>query len=283
MRSGSISANGTQRARLPSEARATRSGRPWRSRRTSAGARRQARQAGGQRAQDPGKRSHADEDQQPDRGTAPPARAPAGSSVRGHCDFTVNTPPSLRPNTAGLYISSACAGGRMKTSRRGGPRQIGRRVRPRPEHRGEVDDPIIAQLAVIERRPPSRVPAPVGPAEGMSSPAGVSSGDSVAVESAAPGPGTPPTVRRLRSTASRPAGSASSEHDEPPLRGRGDPEPHPHQLAFRRADRRLPVVVALVPSLHLDAALVGIDRGELGDLLQGQVVVDRLAGLPGLQ
>lgn len=28
---------------------------------------------------------------------------------------TVNTPPSLRPYTAGLYISSACAGGRMNT------------------------------------------------------------------------------------------------------------------------------------------------------------------------
>ena len=27
----------------------------------------------------------------------------------------VKTPPSVRPNTAGLYISSACAGGRTKT------------------------------------------------------------------------------------------------------------------------------------------------------------------------
>ena len=27
----------------------------------------------------------------------------------------MNTPPSLRPCTAGLYISSACAGGRTKT------------------------------------------------------------------------------------------------------------------------------------------------------------------------
>jgi hypothetical protein len=36
---------------------------------------------------------------------------------RDHGPFavTVNTPPSLRPFTPGLYISSACTGGRMNT------------------------------------------------------------------------------------------------------------------------------------------------------------------------
>src|SRR5213079_1800672 len=33
--------------------------------------------------------------------------------AHGTRGVTVNTPPSLRPCTAGLYISSACAGGRM--------------------------------------------------------------------------------------------------------------------------------------------------------------------------
>ncbi len=51
-------------------------------------------------------------------GRARPDRAPLrrGRRHAGHGPDarTVNTPPSLSPNTAGLYISSACAGGRMK-------------------------------------------------------------------------------------------------------------------------------------------------------------------------
>ena len=37
------------------------------------------------------------------------------SASHGDLAFTVNTPPSVRPYTAGLYISSAKAGGRTKT------------------------------------------------------------------------------------------------------------------------------------------------------------------------
>src|SRR5258705_11347294 len=38
-------------------------------------------------------------------------QSPSGST-HGFRSVTVKTPPSLRPCTAGLYISSACAGGR---------------------------------------------------------------------------------------------------------------------------------------------------------------------------
>src|SRR5438094_278116 len=50
------------------------------------------------------------------RGQAPAEREQPAAPV-AHRDFTVtvNTPPSLRPWTAGLYISSACAGGRTNT------------------------------------------------------------------------------------------------------------------------------------------------------------------------
>ena len=49
-------------------------------------------------------------------GQAPAEREQPAAPV-AHRDFTVtvNTPPSLRPWTAGLYISSACAGGRTNT------------------------------------------------------------------------------------------------------------------------------------------------------------------------
>src|SRR6266496_1005316 len=53
-----------------------------------------------------------------------------------HGDFTVtlNKPPSLRPWTAGLYISSACAGGRATTP--------GVFVRP-PAHAEEMYNPAV--------------------------------------------------------------------------------------------------------------------------------------------
>ena len=44
------------------------------------------------------------------------ARFPVPSSLSPvpiHFGVTTKTPPSLRPFTAGLYISSACTGGRM--------------------------------------------------------------------------------------------------------------------------------------------------------------------------
>ena len=43
---------------------------------------------------------------------------------------TTNVPPSLRPLTPGLYISSACAGGLRNVPGRRRAREIGRRVRP---------------------------------------------------------------------------------------------------------------------------------------------------------
>ena len=42
-------------------------------------------------------------------------KPPRDPSHRGGRSVTVKVPPSLRPCTAGLYISSACAGGRTKT------------------------------------------------------------------------------------------------------------------------------------------------------------------------
>jgi len=49
--------------------------------------------------------------------TQAPAEREQPAAPVAHRDFTVmvNTPPSLRPWTAGLYISSACAGGRTNT------------------------------------------------------------------------------------------------------------------------------------------------------------------------
>src|SRR6266487_6320972 len=73
--------------------------------------RRRGEETGRQRPGDPGGQGEREA-----RGQARAQREqPAAPAA--HRDFTVtlNTPPSLRPWTAGLYISSACAGGRTKT------------------------------------------------------------------------------------------------------------------------------------------------------------------------
>src|SRR5690348_4204379 len=69
-----------------------------------------ARRGGEARRQGPGHPQGKADPRSPERRRAePPDPAPHGFAV------TVKTPPSLRPCTAGLYISSACAGGRTNT------------------------------------------------------------------------------------------------------------------------------------------------------------------------
>ncbi len=72
--------------------------------------RRRGEETGRQRPGDPGTEGERQARQARAQREQPAAPVP-------HRDFTVtlNTPPSLRPWTAGLYISSACAGGRTNT------------------------------------------------------------------------------------------------------------------------------------------------------------------------
>ena len=51
---------------------------------------------------------------QPQRAAHPPRCGGGGTHRSAPGATTVKLPPSLRPYTAGLYISSACAGGRTK-------------------------------------------------------------------------------------------------------------------------------------------------------------------------
>ena len=107
-----------------------------------------------------GRASQTSSDDGDPRGDRPRAAPRAhASSRRPPSAVTVNVPPSLSPNTAGLYISSACAGGRTKTPGRRGARDVRRGVGARPELGRDVHHPVVAHLLVIERRPPAGVPA----------------------------------------------------------------------------------------------------------------------------
>src|SRR5712692_614258 len=73
--------------------------------------RRRTNHSGGERPNDPGSQR---ERQASDQAAAE-REQPARPASHRDLAVTLKTPPSLRPWTAGLYISSACAGGRTNT------------------------------------------------------------------------------------------------------------------------------------------------------------------------